>query len=56
VGWGGESEGKKAKLMGRDEHSLIEWQREKTITINNTDKRNIQHAMFSPPDAQLAPE
>jgi len=23
---------------------------------NNTDKMNIQCAMFSPPDAQLAPE
>jgi len=23
---------------------------------NNTDKKNIQHAMFSPLDAQLAPE
>jgi len=25
VGWGGESEGKKAKLMGWDENSLTEW-------------------------------
>jgi len=23
---------------------------------NNTDKKNTQHAMFSPPDAQLPPE
>jgi len=22
----------------------------------NTDKKNIQHATFSPPDAQIAPE
>jgi len=42
--------------MGWDENSLTEWQREKTVTINNTDKKNIQHAVFSPPDAQLAPE
>jgi len=56
VGWGGESEGKRQKLMGWDESSLIEWQREKKTTINNADKKQIQHAVFSPPDAQLAPE
>jgi len=47
---------KKAKLMGWDDKSLTECQREKKTTINNTDKRHIQHIMFSPPDAQLLPE
>jgi len=56
VGWGGESEGKRQKLMGWDEASLTEWQREEKATINNTDKKHVQHAMFSPPNAQLAPE
>jgi len=56
VGWGGESEGKRQKLVGWDENSLTEWQREKKTTINSTDKKHIQHAVFSPPDAQLAPE
>jgi len=55
VGWGGESEGKKAKTHW-EENSLTEWQREKKTTINNTDKKQIQHAVLSPPDAQLAPE
>jgi len=32
------------------------WQREKKTTINNTDKKHIQHTVFSLPDAQLAPE
>jgi len=49
-----ENEKEKAKLMGRDENSLTEWQREKTVAINNTDYKNIQLAMFSPPNAQLA--
>jgi len=41
VGWGGESEGKRRKLVGWDENSLTEWQREKKTTINNTDKKHI---------------
>ena len=45
----------KAKLVDWDENNLREWQGEKTITIN-TDKKNIQHAMFSPPNAWFAPE
>jgi len=55
VGWGGESEVKRQKLVGWAKNSLTEWQRE-TTTINNTDKKHRQHAMFSPPKAQLAPE
>jgi len=56
VGWGGESEGKRQKLVGWDENSLTEWQREKKTAINNTDKKHVQHTVFSPPNAQLAPE
>jgi len=48
---GDENQKEKAKLVGWDEDSLKEWQSEKTITINNTDKKNIQRAMFSPPNA-----
>jgi len=47
---------KKAKLVCWDENSLTEWQREKKTTINNTDKKHIQHAVFSPSNSQLAPE
>jgi len=47
---------KKAKLVGWDENSLIEWQGEKKTITNNTDKMPKQHTVFSPPDAQLAPE
>jgi len=47
---------KRQKLMGWDENSLAEWQREKKTIINNSDNKRIQHAMFSPPNAQLAPE
>jgi len=52
VGWGGESERKLQKLMGWDENSLTEWQREKKTTINNTIKSiyNMQcshHPMLS---------
>jgi len=55
--WDGEDNQKeKAKLMGWDENTLTEWQREKKITINDIGKKNIQHAVFSPPDTQLAPE
>jgi len=54
--WGGESEGKRQKLICWDENSLTEWQREKKTTINNTDKKKVTHAVFSPPNAQLAPE
>jgi len=39
---------KKAKLMGWDENSLTEWQREKKTTTNNSDKKHTQHAVFSP--------
>jgi len=42
--------------VGWDENNLTEWQRKKKTTINNTDKKNIQHAAFLPPDAQLALE
>jgi len=42
---------KKAKLVGWDENSLAEWQREKNTIINNTDKKHIQHAVFSLPNA-----
>jgi len=43
---------KKAKLMGWDENSLTEWQREKKTTTNNMDKNryNMQcshHPMLS---------
>jgi len=55
--WDGEENQKeKAKLVGWDENSLTEWQREKKTTINSTDEKNIQHAVFSPANAQLAPE
>jgi len=47
---------KRQKLLGWDENSLAEWQREKKTTINNSDKKQIQRAVFSPPNAQLAPE
>jgi len=47
---------KRQKLVGWDENGLTEWQRVKKTTINNADKKHIQHAVFSPPDAQLAPE
>jgi len=56
VGWGGQSEGKRQKLVGWDKNSLTEWQREKKRTINSTDKKHVQHAMISTPNAQLAPE
>jgi len=56
--WHGEDnqKEKRQKLMGWDENSLTEWQKEKKPTINNTDKKHIQYAIFSPPNAQLAPE
>jgi len=47
VGRGGESEGKTQKLVGWDENSLTEWQREKKTKNNNTDKNHTQHAVFS---------
>jgi len=47
---------KRQKFVGWDENSLTDWQREKKSAINNADKKHTQHAMFSPPDAQLAPE
>jgi len=42
--------------MGWDENSLTEWQREKKTTTDTPDKKYIRHAVFSPPDAHLAPE
>jgi len=42
--------------VGWDENSLTKWQREKKKTINNNDKKHIQHAMFLSPDAQFVPE
>jgi len=52
VGWVGESEGKRQKLVGWNKNSLTEWQRKKKATINNTDKKhnNMQcsyHLMLS---------
>jgi len=52
VGWGGESEGKRQKVIGWDENSFTEWQKEKKTIINNTDKSiyNMQcshHPMLS---------
>jgi len=47
---------KRQKLVGWDENSLTEWQREKKTIITNTAKKQVQHAVFSPPDALLAPE
>jgi len=50
--WDGEDNQKqKAKLVAWDKNSLTERQKEKKIIINNTDKKNIQDATFSPPDA-----
>jgi len=39
--WDGEEnqKEKKQKLMGWDENSLTEWQREKKTTTNNTEKK-----------------
>jgi len=56
VGWGGESEGKRQKLVGWDENSLIERQKEKKTTITKIAKKLIQHTVFSPSNAVLAPE
>jgi len=39
-----------------DKDSLTEQQREKKNNNNNADKKNIPSAIFSLPDAQLAPE
>ena len=51
--WDGEEnqKEKRQKLVGWDENNLTEWQREKKTTINNTGKKHIQHAVFSPPNA-----
>jgi len=46
----------KAKLVSCDKNSLTEQQREKKNNNDNTDKKNIQHAMFLPPNAQLPPD
>jgi len=53
--WVGE-ENQKVKLIDWGKNRLTEQQREKKSNNNNTDKKNIQHLIFSPPDAQLAPE
>jgi len=53
VGCGGESEGKRQKFVGWNENSLTEWQREKKTAVNNTNKKHIQHVVFSPPNTQL---
>jgi len=39
-----------------DKNSLTEQQREKKNNNDNTDKKNIQHAMFLLPNAQLPPD
>jgi len=56
--WDGEeNEKEKGKHPGGwNENSFTEWQRQKKTTINNTDKKHIQHTVFSPSDAQLVPE
>jgi len=51
-----ESWKEKAKLMGCDKNSLTEWEREKKNNNDNTNKKNTQHAVFSPPNAQLLPD
>jgi len=53
---GEESRKEKAKLMDCDKNSVTEWQREKKNNNANTDKKNIQHVMFSLPNAQLPPD
>jgi len=52
VGWEENPKEKRQKLVGWDDNSLTEWQREKKTTINNTDKSiyNMQcshHLMLS---------
>jgi len=42
--------------LGWDENTLTEWQREEKTATNNADKKHVQHAVFSPPNAQLTPE
>jgi len=46
----------KAKLTGCDKKQFNRTAKGEEINNNNTDKKNIQHAMFSQPNAQLAPE
>jgi len=41
--------------MGWEKNSSTEWEREKKNNDNNTDKKNIEHAKLSLPNAQLAP-
>jgi len=53
---GAENQKERRKLMGWDGNGFTEWQREMKTTINNTEKKQIQHVVFSPPDAQLAPK
>ena len=52
--WDGEEnqKEKRQKLVGWDENNLTQWQREKK-TINSTDKKHIQHTVFSPPMLSL---
>jgi len=54
VGWGGELEGKgKTYELGYELFNRMAKGEENT---NNTDKKNIQSAVFSPPSAQCVPE
>jgi len=50
-----ESRKEKAKLVGCNKNSLTEQQSENKNN-DNTNKKNIQHAMFLPPNAQLPPD
>jgi len=54
VRWGGEPEGKKAKTCGLGGEQFNRMA--KGDENYNTDKKHIQHAVFSPPNAQLAPD
>jgi len=55
VGWGGESEGK-GKTCGLGYKQFNRTAKGEENNKNNTDKNNTQHTIFSPLDAQLAPE
>jgi len=55
VARGEESEGK-GKTCEFDQNSLTERQRKKKNNNDNTDKKNIQHAVFLLPNAQLPPD
>ena len=55
VGWGGESEGK-GQTHGLGWKQVNKIAKGEENNNNNMDKKNIQHATFSPHDAQIAPE